>query len=88
TPVFDDAGKKTLFYVAARGHHADVGGVAPGSMSPRATNIEEEGVYIDNFKLVEEGRFREKELVELLTSARYPVRNVVQNVNDLKAQIA
>ncbi|MEP9347714.1 hydantoinase B/oxoprolinase family protein [Xanthobacter sp. KR7-225] len=88
TPVFDDAGQNILFYVAARGHHADVGGVAPGSMSPRATNIEEEGVYIDNFKLVEEGRFRETELVELLTSARYPVRNVVQNVNDLKAQIA
>ncbi|MEP9375374.1 hydantoinase B/oxoprolinase family protein [Aquabacter sp. CN5-332] len=88
TPVFDDAGARILFYVAARGHHADIGGVAPGSMSPRATNIEEEGVYIDNFKLVEEGRFREAELVELLTSARYPVRNVVQNVNDLKAQIA
>ncbi|MGR7997152.1 hydantoinase B/oxoprolinase family protein [Xanthobacter sp. ZOL 2024] len=88
TPVFDAAGSRVMFYVAARGHHADVGGVAPGSMSPRASNIEEEGVYIDNFKLVERGRFREAELVELLTSARYPVRNVVQNVNDLKAQIA
>ena len=88
TPVFDAAGTQILFYVAARGHHADIGGVAPGSMSPRATTIEEEGVYIDNFKLVDQGRFREQELVELLTSARYPVRNVVQNVNDLKAQIA
>ncbi|MFG1479287.1 hydantoinase B/oxoprolinase family protein [Xanthobacter sp. V4C-4] len=87
-PVFDAAGARLLFYVAARGHHADVGGVAPGSMSPRATVIEEEGVYIDTFKLVERGRFREAELVELLTTARYPVRNVVQNVNDLKAQIA
>jgi len=88
TPVFDAAGARVLFYVAARGHHADVGGVAPGSMSPRASRIEEEGVYIDNFKLVERGRFREAELVELLTTAPYPVRNVVQNVNDLKAQIA
>ena len=87
-PVFDDAGGEILFYVAARGHHADIGGVAPGSMSPRATNIEEEGVYIDTFKLVDQGRFREAELVELLTGAKYPVRNVVQNVNDLKAQIA
>jgi 5-oxoprolinase (ATP-hydrolysing) len=87
-PVFDEAGRDILFYVAARGHHADIGGVAPGSMSPRATNIEEEGVYIDTFKLVDQGRFREAELVSLLTSAKYPVRNVVQNVNDLKAQIA
>jgi 5-oxoprolinase (ATP-hydrolysing) len=87
-PVFDDAGRGILFYVAARGHHADIGGVAPGSMSPRATNIEEEGVYIDTFKLVDQGRFREAELVALLTGAKYPVRNVVQNVNDLKAQIA
>ncbi len=88
TPVFDDAGKAILFWVASRGHHADVGGVAPGSMSPRATNIEEEGVYIDNFKIVDQGRFCEKELAALLTGARYPVRNVTQNVNDLKAQIA
>jgi 5-oxoprolinase (ATP-hydrolysing) len=77
-----------LFWVASRGHHADVGGTAPGSMSPNARTIEEEGVYIDNFKLVEEGRFREAELIDLLQGATYPVRNVVQNVNDLKAQIA
>lgn len=88
TPVFDDADKEILFWVASRGHHADVGGTAPGSMSPRATNIEEEGVYIDNFKIVDQGRFCEEELIRLLTGARYPVRNVVQNVNDLKAQIA
>ena len=55
TPVFDEGGKNILFWVASRGHHADVGGVAPGSMSPRATTIDEEGVYIDNFKLVDEG---------------------------------
>jgi 5-oxoprolinase (ATP-hydrolysing) len=88
TPVFDDAGEAILFWVASRGHHADIGGIAPGSMSPKARNIEEEGVYIDNFKLVDQGRFREAELAALLTGARYPVRNLVQNVNDLKAQIA
>lgn len=88
TPVFDAQEKEILFWVASRGHHADVGGTAPGSMSPLATNIEEEGVYIDNFKIVDQGRFCEEDLVKLLTGARYPVRNVVQNVNDLKAQIA
>jgi 5-oxoprolinase (ATP-hydrolysing) len=88
TPVFDVAGKEIIFWVASRGHHADVGGITPGSMSPLATTIEEEGVYIDNFKLVDEGRFREKELNELLSGGKYPARNPVQNVNDLKAQIA
>jgi 5-oxoprolinase (ATP-hydrolysing) len=88
TPVFDAEEKDILFWVASRGHHADVGGVAPGSMSPLATHIEEEGVYIDNFKIVDQGHFCEEDLVKLLTGARYPVRNVVQNVNDLKAQIA
>ncbi len=88
TPVFDDAGRDILFWVASRGHHADVGGVSPGSMSPNATTIEEEGVYIDNFKLVDRGRFCEPELLALLTGAKYPVRNPVQNINDLKAQIA
>ncbi|MEN5081299.1 hydantoinase B/oxoprolinase family protein [Bosea sp. TWI1241] len=88
TPVFDDAETQILFWVASRGHHADVGGTAPGSMSPRATNIDEEGVYIDNFKIVDQGRFRESELVGLLTGAQWPARNPVQNVNDLKAQIA
>ena len=88
TPVFDDEARQILFWVASRGHHADVGGVSPGSMSPRATTIEEEGVYIDNFQIVEGGRFREAETVALLTGATWPVRNVVQNVNDLKAQIA
>ncbi|HEX2134880.1 MAG TPA: hydantoinase B/oxoprolinase family protein [Microvirga sp.] len=88
TPVFDDGGQTILFFVASRGHHADVGGIAPGSMSPLATTIEEEGVYIDNFKMVDQGRFREAELAALLTGARYPARNPVQNVNDLKAQIA
>jgi 5-oxoprolinase (ATP-hydrolysing) len=88
TPVFDDKGRTILFWTASRGHHADIGGVAPGSMSPLATTIHEEGVYIDNFLLVERGRFRERELTELLASGRYPARNSLQNVNDLKAQIA
>ncbi|HEV3045474.1 MAG TPA: hydantoinase B/oxoprolinase family protein [Roseiarcus sp.] len=88
TPVFDEKGKTILFWVASRGHHADVGGVSPGSMSPLATNILEEGVYIDNFLLVDRGRFREKELYALLEDGPYPARNPLQNVNDLKAQIA
>jgi 5-oxoprolinase (ATP-hydrolysing) len=77
-----------LFWTASRGHHADVGGVSPGSMSPNATTIEEEGVYMDNFKLVDRGRFREKELYGVLLGAKYPARNPLQNVNDIKAQIA
>jgi 5-oxoprolinase (ATP-hydrolysing) len=88
TPVFDRANKKILFWVASRGHHADIGGIAPGSMSPIATSIEEEGIYIDNFKLVDRGKFREQALYDLLTKAKYPARNPLQNVNDLKAQIA
>ena len=88
TPVFDEAGRDVLFWVASRGHHADVGGISPGSMSPNAITIEEEGVYIDNFKLVDRGRFREQALYDLLTGAKYPARNPLQNVNDMKAQIA
>jgi 5-oxoprolinase (ATP-hydrolysing) len=88
TPVFDKGGRELLFWVASRGHHADVGGVAPGSMSPRATHIEEEGVYIDNLKLVDRGRFLEADIIRAFTTAKYPVRNLTQNMNDLKAQIA
>ncbi|MEX4009473.1 hydantoinase B/oxoprolinase family protein [Neoaquamicrobium sediminum] len=88
TPVFDDAGKEILFYAASRGHHADVGGTAPGSMTPLATTVDEEGVLFDNFHLVERGRFREAELHTLLTDHPYPARNPHQNIADLKAQIA
>jgi 5-oxoprolinase (ATP-hydrolysing) len=88
TPVFDDKKKKILFWVASRGHHADVGGISPGSMSPNATTIEQEGVLFDNFKLVDRGRFREKELTAALLGAKYPARNPTQNINDIKAQIA
>jgi 5-oxoprolinase (ATP-hydrolysing) len=92
TPVFSAAssahGPEILFYVASRGHHEDVGGLTPGSMTPKATRIEEEGVYIDNFKLVEAERFREAETRALLTGAKYPARNPDKNIADLKAQVA
>ena len=82
------AGKSIIFWIASRGHHADVGGTAPGSMTPRATTVDEEGVLIDNFRLVERGRFREAELLTLLTDHPWPCRNPAQNIADLKAQIA
>jgi 5-oxoprolinase (ATP-hydrolysing) len=88
TPVFAENSADLLFFVAARGHHADIGGIAPGSMSPKATSIEEEGVYIDPFKLVEKGRFREDAVRTLFTMARWPARNPEQNIADLKAQVA
>jgi 5-oxoprolinase (ATP-hydrolysing) len=77
-----------LFYVASRGHHEDIGGLAPGSATPRATSIEEEGVYIDNFKLVDRGRFLEAETHALLTGAKYPARSPAKNIADLKAHVA
>ena len=91
TPVFSlpsEGEEKILFWVASRGHHADIGGVAPGSMTPLATTVDEEGVLFDNFRLVERGRFREAELLSLLTDHPWPARNPQQNVADLKAQIA
>ncbi|MER9750783.1 hydantoinase B/oxoprolinase family protein [Mesorhizobium sp. M0140] len=88
TPVFDDAQREILFWAASRGHHADIGGTAPGSMTPLATTVDEEGVLFDNFRIVDRGKFREKELETLLTDHRYPARNPHQNIADLKAQIA
>ena len=87
TPVFGE-GNKPIFFVASRGHHADVGGVAPGSMTPLATTIEEEGVVLDNLHLVKSGNFLDKEIRSILGDGQYPCRNVDQNVADLKAQIA
>jgi 5-oxoprolinase (ATP-hydrolysing) len=84
----DGTDDDVLFYVASRGHHADIGGLTPGSMPPNSRTVEEEGVLIDNVLLVDEGRFREAEMVALLQSGRYPSRNAQQNVADLKAQIA
>ena len=88
TPVFDESGASVLFYVASRGHHEDIGGMTPGSMTPRATSIEEEGVYIDNVKLVDQGCFLEAETRALLTGAKYPARQPDKNIADLKAQVA
>ena len=88
TPVFDQAGRDVLFYVGSRGHHADIGGITPGSMPPDSRTVEEEGVLLDNVVLVEQGRFLEAEMVQRLQSGRYPSRNPAQNIADLKAQIA
>ena len=96
TPVFpaaaeaDAAGAPAapLFFVASRAHHADVGGVTPGSMPPGSRTIDEEGVLIEDFRLVADGRLREAEVAELLTSAAHPVRDLQQNLADLRAQVA
>jgi len=88
TPVFDTRGKDILFYVGSRGHHADIGGLTPGSMPADSRTIDEEGVLITNFKLVEGGKLRERELRELLASGPYPARNIDQNLADLRAQVA
>ncbi|HEY1890477.1 MAG TPA: hydantoinase B/oxoprolinase family protein [Steroidobacteraceae bacterium] len=92
-PVFDVGVSTTgtpepLFYVASRGHHADIGGITPGSMPPGSRTITEEGVLIDDFQLVDAGRFREQETLALLGSGAYPSRNPGQNIADLKAQVA
>ncbi|WP_366558169.1 hydantoinase B/oxoprolinase family protein [Okeania sp. SIO3B5] len=77
-----------IFYVASRGHHADIGGITPGSMPPHSKTIEEEGILIDNFQLVKNGKFQETEILNILTSGKYPARNTSQNIADLQAQIA
>jgi 5-oxoprolinase (ATP-hydrolysing) len=87
-PVFDAAGATLLFYVGSRGHHADIGGITPGSMPPDSTTVDEEGVLIDNFLLVDGGHFRETEMLALLTGGPTPARNPAQNIADMKAQIA
>ena len=97
TPVYLDVSSEPVFYVGSRGHHADIGGTTPGSMPPFSTRIEEEGVQINNFLLVERGNLREAEMIDLLSGgtpvagsigAKYPSRNPQQNMADLKAQIA
>jgi 5-oxoprolinase (ATP-hydrolysing) len=88
TPVFDDAGAKVLFYVASRGHHADIGGITPGSMPPFSSTVDEEGVLLNNIKLVDRGRFMESEIRAVLGAGPYPSRNIDNNIADLKAQIA
>ncbi|RPE45489.1 5-oxoprolinase (ATP-hydrolysing) [Streptomyces sp. Ag109_O5-1] len=88
TPVFATQGDRILFYVASRGHHAEIGGIAPGSMPANSRTIDEEGVLFDNWLLAENGRFREAETHRLLAGARYPSRNIRTNLADLRAQIA
>lgn len=91
TPVFDEAGREILFYVGSRGHHADIGGSTPGSMPPDSRSIEEEGVLINNFKLIDGasgGQLRDAEARALLAGARFPARNPDQNMADLRAQVA
>jgi N-methylhydantoinase B len=88
TPVFNEDEKQIIFYVASRGHQADIGGITPGSMPPHSTTVEEEGILFDNFLLVEQGNFRENQVRETLLNHPYPARNPEQNIADFKAQIA
>ncbi|WP_322048949.1 hydantoinase B/oxoprolinase family protein [Paraburkholderia sp. J67] len=88
TPVFADGSEDPLFYVGSRGHHADIGGITPGSMPAASTHIEEEGVLIDNWQLISAGVLRERDTRALLGSGRYPARNIDQNMADLRAQVA
>lgn len=88
TPVFIDNYPEPIFFTASRGHHADIGGITPGSMPPNSTHIDEEGILIDPILLVENGKFKEKEIDTLLQQAKYPARNPFQNIQDLKAQVA
>ena len=87
-PVFDDAAETVIFYVAARGHHADIGGTAPGSAPADSTRVDEEGILLDNVTLVSAGRFLEEELRALLAAGPHPARSPDNNVADLKAQVA
>jgi 5-oxoprolinase (ATP-hydrolysing) len=88
TPVFDEAGREILFFIGSRGHHADIGGLTPGSTPPESTTLEQEGVVIDDFLLVDGGRIREAEFRALLGGAKYPARSPDVNVADVKAQVA
>ena len=87
-PVFEQLGQQVMFYVAARGHHADIGGTTPGSMPPDSTTLAEEGILIDNVKLVDQGRFLERKMRELLASGDWPARSIDTNIADFKAQLA
>ena len=87
TPVFAPSGER-IFFVASRGHHADIGGITPGSMPPFSKSIEEEGVVLHDFLLLSDGRFREDAIVEALRAGPYPARNIPERLSDLRAQVA
>jgi len=87
-PVYDEQEEEVIFYVATRGHHADIGGTVPGSTPAYSKHIKEEGILIDNFTLVSKGVFLEEEIYNLLSSGDFPARNIKQNIADLKAQVA
>ncbi|MBU6450510.1 MAG: hydantoinase B/oxoprolinase family protein [Cyanobacteria bacterium REEB67] len=89
SPIFSrENPEQLLFFVGSRGHHADIGGITPGSMPASSRHIEEEGVLFDNLKVLADGRFLEEDFVAALSTARYPARNIAQNIKDLQAQIA
>ncbi len=90
TPVFIESGEENgpLFFVASRGHHADIGGITPGSMPPSSTSLDQEGVLLDNFKLIDRGRLNEESVRDRLTNTSHPARNPSQNLADLQAQVA
>ena len=88
SPVFNQAKTNLLFFVASRGHHADIGGISPGSMPPNSTSVEQEGILFDNVRLVSQGTFRQADIRKMLNDGPYPARNPDQNMTDLKAQIA
>lgn len=88
TPIFLNHAERPSFYLASRGHHADVGGITPGSMPPHSKTLEDEGICFTNFHLVDGGRFRTEAVTKSLTEHPYPARNIAQNIADLKAQVA
>jgi 5-oxoprolinase (ATP-hydrolysing) len=88
TPVFDGAGEELLFFIASRGHHADIGGITPGSMPPFSKTVHDEGILLDGFKLVSNGQFQEQAFRDLLAGGDWPARNPDQNVADIMSQVA
>ncbi len=88
TPVFNETGDQVMFYVGSRGHHADIGGISPGSMPPHSISVDQEGVLLDNLRLVKAGELLESSMRQTLGQGEYPARNINQNIADLRAQIA
>jgi len=87
-PIFDETDTSVIFYVASRGHHADIGGITPGSMPSNSVSVEQEGILLDNKKIVDSGVFQDQEMRDLLSSGEWPARNIDTNIADFKAQLA